>query len=916
LIRKAGTFIRRFRKPSGAGRATSDFTTGLETHEAMHPEAGASFDSRKARRRSLIRPDDQEQTPQACRDQSMHALFEGLLQDARYALRQLPRSPGFCATVVLTLALGIGANLAIFQLLHAVVFAHLPIDHPEEIHSLHCVPSPFDGEWFNSYAAYQRLRQATIHAVPVFARSGIGTGVLMQSDGGAGRNEFQMVSDNFFPVLGLRPAAGRFFQPGDDGRLQNEWPVVLRYGFFRQRFAGDRSIIGQRATLNGIPIVIIGVAPEGFNGVVQGVAPDIWLPLAAQSTGRFGTWFDSLGPGNGVNLDKPWANQPTVFWLWTLTRTKNALQPALTDAWTAAFAPDLALIAAAAKDPQRIAQVASAHVTLVSAANGEGTFGQVYSMPLTVLMAMAAVVLLVGCLNLANLQMARLLQREREIAIRIALGASRLRVLRQVAMETVILAALGGGLAILTSRLGAPLLLHWASPRGESIPLDLHMGSFAALLGATLLLAAFFAFGLLPAWQITRRSFSRATKSRVGNVAGQSRAGRRASNLLLAGQVSLSLLLLSAAALFAQTLRNIGGIDAGVDRAHVLSVHLDMRSTGFAEHKGDLSAFYGVLLNRLKALPEVRDASVEMCEIPHCGWNTAVHVFGNTALVEGQLHGEENHVGVGYFQTLGIPLIAGRVFSSQDQPGSTHVAILSRSYERKLFGDASSIGRWIGYNAAPLDHQFQIVGVVADARVDGLRADAPPVVYLPLEQNPQPVQTIDVRARGSLQTLPIEIRELLHTVEPALPVTEIVPLDVEFHDGLSREELLARLTGLFGALSLALAALGFYGMLSFRVARRTTEIGIRMAMGSTRTQVVMLFLRQTLAILVVGILPGAALSLGLRISARRLLYGTGTMEVSALAISVAILAFVGILATLIPARRAASIDPVDALRAE
>jgi len=918
LIRRIRAIAVRLRGLITTTRVDADHAAELDAHIAMHTEEGlrAGLDAREARRHALIRLGGAAQARQALRDRRTLPFIEALLQDARYALRQLARSPGFCATVILTLALGIGANLAIFQLLHAVIFAHLPIEHPEQIHSLHSIQSPFDGEWFFSYAAYQRLRQATHDEAPVFARSGIGTGVLQEADGSSSRKEFQMVSDSFFPTLGLRPAAGRFFQDGDDARSQLEMPVILRYGFFQQHFAGDPAIIGKRATLNGIPIVVIGVAPERFNGVMQGVAPDMWLPLTAQSTGRFDTWFDSLGPGYAVTLSKPWVNQPTIFWLWVLARTPAAAEPSLAARWTAALAPDISLIAAAAKDPQRRAQVLNAHMTLVSAENGEGSLGKFYSLPLTVLMAMSAVVLLIGCLNLANLQMARLLQREREIAIRIALGAGRARVLQQVALETSLLAALGGALAFVTCRLGAPLLLNWASARGETIPVDLHMGTSAALLGASLLLVSFAAFGLLPAWQITRRSFSSATKSRVGSVAGQSRLGRRSANLLLAGQVSLTLLLLSAAALFTQTLRNISNIDAGVDRDHVLSVHLDMRSTGFADSQKDLAAFYSTLLDRVKSLPDVRDAAVEMCGIPNCGWNTAVHVYGNTSLLEGQLHGEEDHVGVGYFQTLGIPLISGRVFSAEDQPGTTHVAILSRTYARKLFGDNDPLGHWIGYNEAPLDHQFQIVGVVADARFDGLRSDAPPVVYLPIEQSPQPVQTINVRARGSMDALPTELHDLLHSLAPALPVTEIVPLNIEFQDGLSRETLLARLTGVFGALTLALAALGFYGMLSFRVARRTTEIGIRMAMGSTRIQVLMLFLRQTLLILFAGVLPGIALSLALHGFAKKLLYGAGTMEASALAVSIVVLAFVGFLATLIPARRAASINPMDALRSE
>ncbi len=915
LTSKLRAFCIRLASLFRPSHADADFSVELESHIAMHTEDGvrSGLTPDEARRQALIRLGGAEQTRQAHRERRGLLWLENLAQDLRYALRQLARSPGFAVTAVLTMALGIGANLAVFQLLYGVMFAHLPVKQPAQIYSIHALKSPFDGEWFVSYSAYRRLREATRDAAPVFARSGVGTGVLQQAEGSTSRSDFQLVSENFFGILGLSPVAGRFFQNGDDQKEQSEFPVILRYGFFREHFGADRSVIGRRATLNGVPIVVIGVAPEGFNGVMQGMAPDVWLPLAAQSAGRFGTWFDSLGPGYGVNLGKSYLNQPNIFWLWVLARVPDGAKPAAAAHWMSALAPDVSMMAGASKDAHVRAEVLASHVELVSAKNGEGSLRKRYALPLTILMAMAGVILLVGCLNLANLQMARLVQREREIAIRIALGASRARVLCQIAIEAVLLAAIGAPLVFATARVSSALLLHWASGRGQTIAIDLRMGAMAYLVGTSALLGTFVCFGLLPAWLHTRKSFSTAIKSRVGSLPSQTKTGQRWSNVLLASQVSFSLLLVCTAALFAQTLRNLSHIDAGMDREHVLAVDLDMRSTGFADQQKNLPAFYGQLIERLKALPGVRDAAVQMCEIPHCGWNTAIHVYGSPDLAEAQMHGEEDCVSAGYFRTVGIPVLEGRDFTSGDNEHSQKVAILNHTYARKLFGDASPIGHWIGYHD---DHDFLIVGEVADALVDGLRAPAPPMLYMPIDQFPDAVQTIDVRARGSLQALPAEIRDSLHALAPALPVTEIVPLDVEFHDGLSTEELLARLTSVFGALTLALAALGFYGLLSFRVARGTSEIGIRMAMGATRTQVQALFLGQTLAILLAGMIPGAALALSLGYEARKLLYGAGAMDLWALGFSVFVLAAVGILATFIPARRAASIDPIQALRTE
>jgi predicted permease len=889
----------------------------LQSHIEMRIEDNLAqgMSPEHARRDALARFGNPTATKEHVVFADAAVVLDSVWDDTRYAFRQLRKSPGFATTTVLTLAIGIGANLAIFQLLYGVLFAHLPVQQAAELYSLHAVQSPFDGEWFFSFPAYKRLRQATHENAPVFARSGFGIGVLQETDGATSRIAFQLVSDNFFSVLGLAPSAGRFFLDGDDRREPSEWPVILRYGYFQEHFAANQPVLGKRATFNGVPIVIVGVAPKGFSGVVRGQAPDVWLPLAADATNRFGTWFDSLGPGY-VDLDRSHLNQASFFWLWVLSRTPDGVKSAAPAHWTSALAPDLSLIAGASKDTRSRTRILRSQVNLISAKNGEGSLAKRYSPPLIILMAMAVVILLVGCLNLANLQMARLQQREIEIDTRIALGASRTRVLRQVAIEAVVLAGAGGVLAFATGRAASSLLLHWASGRGHTIPIDPQIGAAATLLGTALLLGALVGFGLLPAWQMTRKSFSMASKARVGQLAGQSKAGRRWSNLLLASQVSFSLLLLCAAGLFAQTLRNLSRVDAGMDRDHVLTVHLDMRNTGFAEHQNNLPSFYDTLIQQLKALPMVRDVSVHMCTIPKCGWNTAVHVFGSPEMAEAQLHGEEDHVGEGYFRTLGIPILQGRDFSKEDNQQSQQVAILSRSYARKLFGDESPLGHWIGYREPPGDHQFLVVGEVADARVDGLRSDAPPVAYFPIDQRPAPVQSVEVRVRGPLSSVPAEIRESLYKLAPALPVTEIVPLDLEFDDGLSTEALLARLTSIFGALTLALAALGFYGLFSFRVARRTSEIGVRMALGATRSQVRAMFLGQTLQIMVAGLIPGLALALGTSYFARKLLYGAGRMDLWALGFAVVMLGAVGLLATFVPAHQAASIDPMRALRSE
>jgi predicted permease len=828
-----------------------------------------------------------------------------LQRDLRQAFRQFHKAPGFALTVVLTLAIGVGANLAVFRLLHAVLFAQLPVVQPSELYSLRAVQSPFDAQWFYSYPAYERLRKAT--GASVIARSGIGGGVLQEPNGFSQEASFQLVSDNFFSVLGLSPSAGRLFAGSDDAPGSSEVPVVLRYGFAKEHFDAGQGVVGMKAVLNGVAIVVVGVAPEHFFGVVQGAAPDLWLPLVAQSSGRFQTWFDSLGPGYAYDLKKPYRGQDGIFWLWVLGRVSDAEKDSAANRWTQALQPDLQLIAGATKDPRERAQIRGARVQLIAAAGGEGSLHAAYGRPLFLLMGMAALLFLVGCINLANLQLARLAGRQREIAVRIALGASRWRVLRQLLVEDALLVAIGGSLAIATCGLMSSLLLRWASGREHTLPIDLKFGPQDFLVGTVLLLTALIGFDLLPAWRVTGRS-SLVGRAVLGNP------GRVWSGLLLAGQVSLSLLLLSLATLFARTLLNLSALDAGIDREHVLTVHLDLGS-GYLERRAPTD-FNKRILDAFKALPMVRDASMQMCRIPGCIWNTAIHVSGHPELLEAQMHGEENHVSEGFFRTLGIPLLQGRTFGDGDQKGSQPVAVLNHAFAVKLFGNQSPVGHSIGYKPAPGDHDYLIVGEVGDARVDGLRLPAPPVAYFSVDQGGEPAGTIEVRAAGDPANIAADIRRRLQSVDSALPISEIVPLNTEFEDGLSTEKLLARLTAIFAGLTLALAAIGFYGLLSFHVTRRTSEIGVRMAVGATRGQVHGLFLRQTLVILVEGIVPGIVLTEMVGRTARTLLYGIQETDPWALLLAVCVLGVTGLLATLLPARRAASLDPVKALRSE
>lgn len=430
------------------------------------------------------------------------------------------------------------------------------------------------------------------------------------------------------------------------------------------------------------------------------------------------------------------------------------------------------------------------------------------------------------------------------------------------------------------------------------------------------MLVSLLCFSILPAVIFIRTGVAQTAGSRA-KVAGISQtAGQRwRSNALLATQVSLSLLLSTMSACFAATLVHWETVDVGMDREHVLIVHPELHQPRYTGHAEMLPELYRRIQDRLQALPGVRSAAVGMCGGIHCGWITALYVHGRGDLTDAQVHGQEDHVGPGFFPTLGIPILRGRDFTSSDTDKTQRVAIISRAYARQLFGDADPIGQWIGYEPAPNDHKFLIVGEVADARVNGAQREAPPMVYMSINQNPAPVN-IRVRAVGDPRQLSESVRRALYEIDPSLPVSEILPLTTELSGDLGTEKLLARLAGIYASLTLLLVAIGFYGVMSSRAARRRSEFGIRLALGASRRHIQVLIVGQTARILLAGILPGAILSIFAVRTAGHFLYGSVTANSFAILAAGLVLAVAGCVATLIPARRAALADPLESLRSE
>lgn len=842
--------------------------------------------------------------------------LENALHDSRYALRQLQRSPGFTATVLLTLALGIGANLAVFQLLYSVILAKLPVAHPEELVTVHAARTPFDQAWSISYAAYWRLRAAANSQAPLAARTAMDEAILQTPGDESMPARYEMVSDNYFAVLGVSAAAGREFVRADAKPGQSEWPAVVRYDFARAHFGSAQQAVGKHVKLNQVPALIVGVADRRFAGMTTGYAPDFWLPLEAEEK-RLGVAFDSLGPGHGIDLDRAWVNQPGIFWLTPVARIAPDRRQAMAGEWERVFRADRELMTQATVDPAAKAAALRATIAFVSAEHGAGGIRKQSTQPLLLLMALSASIFLIGCLNLASLQWARLHARAHELGVRMALGANRWRLVSQILVEDAMLVLLGGAAAFLVGRAASGILVRWASSRGGLLHIDLHPDVHFAALDVGLTLVALCAFSILPALYFVATNLAQAAGSR-GKIAGLAvtRGQRWRAHAMLAAQVSMSLVLTAMSGCFAATLIHWETVDLGMDREHVLSVSVDMQRTGYATRRPDWPALYRDLRRQLAALPQVRDAAVEMCPMPECGWNTALYVFGRGGLSNAQVHGEEDHVGPGFFSTMGIPLLQGRNFTDADTDATQAVALVNRSYARQLFGNENPVGHWVGYEPAPHDRRFLIVGEVADARQDGPQRDAPATVYMSIDQHPFPIHTIQVRVAGDPEKIAGTIRDAIRRIDADLPITDMAPLETEMNDGLGTEKLLARLAAVYAALTLLMVGIGFYGVMSWRSTQRKSEFGIRLALGAKRRQIHALVIGQTVGILVAGSIPGLLLSLLAIRWTRHLLFGSTEINSAAVLGAAIVLALAALLATLVPSYRASLADPLETLRSE
>ncbi len=832
-------------------------------------------------------------------------------QDLVYAVRMLRKSPGFAAGAILTLALGIGANSAIFSLVNATLLQRLPVDHRDRLSYV------FNNAFWNisSYPAFEALRDGTQSLDGIAAWGGITASLTADNDTDVVNGV--IVTGNFFELLGVTANQGRLLTPGDD-RVPMGHPVaVISHRLWQGRFGGRADIVGHLIRLNGSPFTIVGVVPAAFPGPQLGTNRDLYVPMMMQPLIR------PPRAGYSGDMDPNLLTNPNNGWLFQVARRK----PGVSDEQAAAELSVLATRYARA----RTAAAPEQRLTLVPIDAGDPAQQARLRSVATLLTAVVGVVLLIACANVANLLLARASVRRREVAVRLALGASRWRIVRQLVTESLLLAILGGA---------AGLLLAWAviarfdaaPPPPGALPLTLTfmLDQRVLLFSLGLSLLTGLIFGTLPALHASRPALVPALKH---DVAGRSHDSRRLTlrSALVVIEVALSLLLLVAAGLFIKSLHSIQSIDPGYAVDRIASTPLNINLLRYTRAQG--REFYRRVVERMEQIPGVESATVARIEVLTGGGRVATIAVegrpdsGNRAQMESRdaraTTGETamaNVVGPAFFTTLGIPIVRGRDFTSADTDASPLVAIVSQSMAAQFFPGEDALGRRFTTGARgtgdSADTWIEIVGIARDSKYASLSEAASPVIYLSLAQTHETGVTLYVRSAGAAAPLIASIRREIQALEPHLPVPDTRTMAQTIAMSLYAPRMGATLLAVFGGLAVLLACLGIYGVLVFSVARRTREIGIRMALGATRRSVTALVVREGMTLVAVGLVIGLAAGALLSASVASFLHGVSPLDPRTYAIAPLVLAAVALIACWLPSRRAVRVDPLQALKTE
>lgn len=840
------------------------------------------------------------------REIDLAARLDQIRADIVYGVRQLRSNPAFTLVAVLSLALGIGANSAIFQLVNAIRLKTLPVHKPQQLVSIDFEPGA-------TRAGYWPVAGATM-SYPIWreieARQHVFTGVLAWSptrfnlsNGGEPRYAFGLyVSGNFFHELGVSAELGRVLTPVDDNASCNAGAVISD-AFWQREFAGDPTILGRTVSLNGHSIAILGVTPPQFFGLEVGFRYDVAIPLCADrmmaddNVGRIplrhAWWLSAIG-----RLKPGWTVK-------TATAELRALSPGMMQATVpTGYRADMAKSYLANK------------LMATPAGTGVSMLRQQYERPLWLLMATTGLVLLIACANLANLLLARAAAREQEIAVRLAIGASRKRLVSQLLVESLLLAiagaALGTALAMGLSRGLVAFISSSELPLFFDLAVDWRMLGFTALLAVLTCLL----FGLTPALRATYVAPGSVMRAGGrGTTAGRERFTIRRA--LVTSQIALSLILLFGALLFVRSLHNLLTVDTGFQASHILSVNVDLGKINYSKQQRVNT--YRDLAERLAALPGVASvAQVSFTPLSGGTWDNLVATDGASAAAVGK-QAFLNEAGPGYFRTMGTPLLAGREFDEHDTLASPKVAIVNETFARKFLGGRNPVGHTfrLAADAGKTEQTYRIVGLVKNTKYAELREGSKPIAFFAIGQddNVGTNASFVLRLWAPAGVVMRDVKTAIAATNPSIGI-ELRPLSVQIEESLLRERLMATLSGCFGFLAALLATLGLYGVIAYMVARRRSEIGVRIALGANQTSIIGLVLRESVLLLTLGVAVGIALALWAAKAAAALLFGLQPHDAMSLTAASALITIVALIAAYIPARRAAALDPMTTLRNE
>jgi predicted permease len=822
--------------------------------------------------------------------------MEKLLQDLRYGVRVLVRSPGFTLVAVLSLALGMGANTAVFTLLYAVLLQPIPaVEEPSRLMALYTTDERNTGGFMThlqtSYLNYKDYRDQN-ESFSALAAHQFATVSLVAGSGPAEQVVGLTVSGNYFDVLGVKPRLGRFFLPDED-RARGLYPVVvLSHGCWQRRFGGDPSIVGKTISMNGTAFTVVGVAGEEFRGTTGLFAPEFWVPIAMGKqvyTGVFRDWLEERRP---LFFDVIGRLKPGVSQEQALANVKGIASRLEQEYPTPNKGRNATLL------PLTQATMPPAFRSQVTAAGG-------------LLMVVVGLVLLIACSNVANLLVFRASARRKEIAIRLSMGAGRRRMVRQLVTESLLLGLLGGALGLLVARWGLDLL--WAA-RPPFLGQNLVQPTMnVAVLGFTVVLSLLtgLLFGLVPALQASRPKLSAELKNEVQTI-GHGPRQFSLRNLLVVAQVALSLVALIGAGLFIRSLQNAQEIDPGFVTDHLAAVTFDVGAAGYDAARGE--AFQRQIIERVEALPGVQAASFASI-LPLAGGGMMRSVFPegrDEAASQSGILVPYNVIGRGYFETLGVQLVRGRAFTEADRAGSPYLTVINETMAKRVWPNEDPIGKRFRFFGDDFHHE--VVGVARDGKYFSLGEDPQPFLYVPMEQHYTENMTLQVRTTAEPAAVLGMVQKEIRSLDRSIALVNPATISEVLAQSLWAPRMGAALLGIFGALALGLASVGIYGVMAYSVTQRTPEIGIRMAMGARREDILRFVLRQGMALVAVGVILGLGAALALAQLVPTLLFGVGTADPVTFATTAGLLALVAFLANYVPARRATRVDPVRALR--